>query len=70
LARKGKVYISYVAEVIMIPEGTFKHCWRLCALDSASKDSRPDGSLRGKGDLRVTNFSKTAVVAENILVPA
>ena len=28
------------------------------------------GSLRSKGDLGPTNLSKTAIVAENILVPA
>src|SRR6267378_7409733 len=28
------------------------------------------GSLRGKGDLRPANFSKTAVITENILVAA
>jgi hypothetical protein len=54
----------------MIPEGTFKIAGSGALLTSASKDSHQDGSLRGKGDLRVTNFSETAVVAENILVPA
>jgi hypothetical protein len=54
LARKGKMFIS-----------------RGHARDRALRvPDQAAGSLGGKGDLRPANFSKTAVVTENILVAA
>jgi len=46
--------------------------WDAVVWHSETPDRMVVGSLKlkGKGDLRPTNLSKTAVVAENILMPA
>jgi hypothetical protein len=61
LASKGRVFIA-VTGIMILPK---------VALDPASRIPRRWlAILRGKGDLGATNFSQTAVVAENIIVPA
>jgi hypothetical protein len=61
LASKRGVFIASGLQEDHASEGRFR---------SWLKNSRVVfGSLRVKGDLRPVNLSKTAVVAENILVP-
>jgi hypothetical protein len=57
--------------VIMVPKAAFQTWLAVRRSRSCPEGSRPViGSLRGEGNLRATNFSKAAVVAENILVTA
>ena len=57
--------------VIMLPKAAFKRGWQSGARDPALKvPGQMADSLRAEGDLRPANFSKRAVVVENILVPA
>jgi hypothetical protein len=74
MVRKGRVIHSVSGTgIIVLPKARVR-TWLAarrfrCCFEEFPRSSW-SLSLRGKGDLRPTNLSKTAVVAENILMPA